>query len=90
MSEFKCDDNCGRCCRELTLEIMEIDLMREPLLRQYARKIDIGDEDKSNPFEQAYYLPSPCPMINNDSKCTIYPTRPNLCVAYSDQCLNNK
>lgn len=84
MEDFKCN-KCGRCCRELKLEIMEIDLIREPRLRAASIKMPIGSE---NPFEQAYILPNPCPF-QIDNKCMIYDTRPNICVAYGDKCLNN-
>lgn len=78
---------CGRCCRELKLEIMEIDLMREPRLRAIALPLD-GNE-YVNPFEKSYILPSPCPFQKGD-KCMIYLTRPNLCVAFMSKCLLNK
>jgi Fe-S-cluster containining protein len=78
---------CGRCCRELKLEIMELDLMREPRLRAIAIPLHEEDRDSENPFDKAYILPSPCPFQKNDNTCAIYLTRPNLCVAFSDKCL---
>lgn len=74
---------CGRCCTELELEIVEIDLIREPRLRTIARPVNNPDEDKT------YLLPSPCPFYNNN-QCMIYPTRPNLCVSFGDECLLKK
>ena len=78
---------CGRCCTELKLEIMEIDLIREPILRNYALKMDDYEGDPSNPLDQAYILPNPCPLLINN-RCAIYKSRPNLCVAYGDKCLS--
>ncbi len=75
---------CGRCCRELKLEIMEIDLMRDERLRAVAVKLPT---ESKNPFEQSYILPNPCPFqVNNE--CIIYDTRPNICVAFLDKCLS--
>jgi len=85
MTDFKCN-GCGRCCRELKIEIVELDLIREPKLKLYAEPLD-GKWDENNPFDKAYALPSPCPF-QKDNRCTIYPTRPNVCVAFSDKCLN--
>jgi len=82
MKDFKCK-GCGRCCKELKLEIMEIDLIREPKLRAIAIEIPC---ESDNPFEQSYILPNPCPFQHN-GKCVIYGTRPNICVAFSDKCL---
>jgi len=82
---FDCK-KCWRCCRELKLEIMELDLIREPKLREYAIQITIWWEEKNNPFDQAYILPNPCPF-QIDNKCSIYWTRPNICVAFSDKCI---
>jgi len=83
----KCD-NCSRCCRELQLEITELDLIREPRLRLYAEPLD-GKWDKNNPFDKAYALPSPCPFLVDD-RCSIYASRPNICVAYYGDCLKDK
>ena len=84
MKEFECQ-RCGKCCNTLKLEIVEIDLIREPRLRAVAKPISINNE---NPFENTYLLPSPCVFYNN--KCMIHDTRPNLCVAFSEKCLNKK
>ena len=62
------------------MEIVELDLIREPKLKLYAEPLD-GKWDENNPFDKAYALPSPCPMLDGN-KCTIYKSRPNVCVAY--------
>lgn len=66
---------------------MELDVIREPKLRQYISPLTRSDEDTENPYDRAYLLPSPCPF-QIDNKCSIYKTRPNLCVAFSDKCLS--
>ncbi|MCP4365427.1 MAG: YkgJ family cysteine cluster protein [Planctomycetes bacterium] len=86
MTTFECK-KCGRCCRELRLEIMEIDLIREPRLAMVA--IPTDDKEYENPFEKSYILPNPCPFQDRN-KCAIYDTRPNICVAYTDKCLIRK
>ena len=40
-----------------------------------------------DPFDKEYALPTPCPFLRNN-RCSIHPTRPNICVAYSDKCLD--
>jgi len=81
---FNCK-RCGKCCDTLELEIMEIDLLREPRLRAVAKPIKT---DSENPFEKSYLIPTPC-VFKVDNNCIIYDTRPNLCVAFSDKCLDN-
>ena len=78
---------CGRCCKELKLEIMEIDLVREPRLR--AAPVPLDDSVPDNPFEKSYILPHPC-SFRLENNCMIYDTRPNICVAFSDKCLNKR
>jgi Fe-S-cluster containining protein len=80
---------CGKCCSKLKLEIMELDLIREPKLRYRAVELGNNNRDIDNPFNKAYMLPSPCPFYV-DGNCIIYDTRPNLCVAFGDKCLNKK
>lgn len=70
-------DSCGACCR-LMVEIGATDLMREPRLRAVTRKIT-GDGDR---FLLADGSVKPCPMLGDDCRCTIYNTRPNLCVEF--------
>ena len=79
---------CGWCCRQSIIEdIYEVDLIREPRLRKYVTPIKqtpgLGDE------EQRYFLKTPCPFLEWYSRgkknkwwCSIYATRPTICVAY--------
>lgn len=78
---------CGRCCRELELEVVEIDLIREPRLRPVAMPINLDIQDKNNPYDRTYLLPTPC-VFQRNNECMIYLTRPNLCVMFNDKCLS--
>jgi len=64
---------CGRCCREAIIEVCELDLIREPRLKPHI-----------DPFKHRsgeYMLKTPCPFLEGD-KCSIYPTRPSVCVGF--------
>jgi len=78
---------CGGCCSGLILEIYEHDLIREPKLREFARLMDGdgngGKIEFESDFDREYALPTPCPMLNEDNQCSIYPTRPYSCVAFN-------
>jgi Fe-S-cluster containining protein len=74
---------CGGCCRKMIIEIEHLDIVREPRLQKCA---DV--------FADHYILPSPCPFLTwtlgGKKRCSIYPTRPNVCVAFEaggEQCL---
>lgn len=91
---YQCDQ-CGACCRHLIIEIGWIDYLREPSLRDVTKPfrvlegMQIEDAD-GNPIENpdpymaggmlACGVNHPCPKLGADSRCTIYPTRPNDCV----------
>lgn len=68
---------------------MEIDLMREPKLKEHAVKYMRQGQDMNNPFDQTYRLPTPCPFLEGDL-CSIYKSRPNLCVSYNEECLKRQ
>lgn len=102
--KYQCDE-CGACCRTLLIEIEELDIIREPRLAAVARpfKIPPGQElvdEDGEPYEEvvpgfgggALLSCGPdhsCLMLGSDNRCTIYPTRPNVCVGMqpgSEQC----
>ena len=71
--------HCGNCCRHLIIdEISDIDIERAPRLKPYV------EEFRDEPGR--YLLKSPCPFLfevgNNEVRCDIYPTRPNICIAF--------
>ncbi len=100
--KFVCD-HCGECCRQLIIEIDELDVAREPRLAEVAEpfkpptgcEIVFDDEDEQEEYERVGPLApgfehgallacgatKPCSLLGPDNLCTIYPTRPNCCVA---------
>jgi len=49
-----------------------------------------GKIEYESEWEKEYALPIPCPFLGVDNLCTIYFTRPNICVFLQpgdDQCL---
>lgn len=84
-SKYECD-SCGLCCSgSLIIEIYQLDVVREPKLLDVASLMDgngkIVYEDES---DKEYLLAAsePCDFLNDDKGCSIYPTRPNTCIAF--------
>jgi len=81
-----CKD-CGLCCKTMIIEIDHIDVVREPRLLPVVTLLDGGGEIKyDSDWEKQYRLACganhPCKLLSEDNRCTIYPTRPNCCVAF--------
>ncbi len=87
MQRYECD-KCGACCKgALIVEADDLDVMREP------RLIDADAAHRGRTVEdvvrgvqeqgQAVLLAcgSACQFLAADNRCSIYPTRPNVCVA---------
>jgi Fe-S-cluster containining protein len=95
MPRFECD-KCGACCKgSLIVEADDLDVLREP------RLIDADRHHVGKSVEQMVHeiqtdmkaiilvCGSACPFLGADNGCTIYPTRPNVCVgmqAGDEQC----
>jgi hypothetical protein len=93
--------NCGCCCRLLIIEIGCHDLIREPRLAATSRAFrgtvgpcgfEAGGDDDGEAIHDAscHMLLTPCAMLDDENRCTIYPTRPNVCVGFpvgGRQCL---
>lgn len=89
MLQYVCDQ-CGACCRgHLIVEADIIDLLREPRLIEadpyYSR---LSPEEALKVLEEpgrgltiACGTEHSCQFLGADNRCTIYPTRPNDCVA---------
>ena len=85
--KFECD-NCGACCRKLIVEADVIDLMREPQLLYADRDFvaNYGPEDAIDALQDdvgrclIIACGKQCTFLE-DNRCSIYPTRPNVCVA---------
>lgn len=88
MSKFECD-KCGACCKgSLIVEAEELDVLREP------RIVGADPYYRDKSVEQVLVqlqadigrvvllaCGKPCSFLGQDNQCTIYPTRPNCCVA---------
>lgn len=79
MSDKKCH-GCGLCCKSLIIEADEIDAEREP--RIAAECPPIRDSMDGPMWMVAVGQSAPCPFLLGDNVCSIYPTRPNECVAF--------
>jgi Fe-S-cluster containining protein len=90
-SRYECD-LCGACCRgTLIVEAYYLDALREPRILDAdvtGRKVALDDlDDECRCVLLAAGLP--CRFLGDDSRCTIYPTRPNTCVGFEagdEQC----
>lgn len=80
---YECD-RCGACCRgTLIVEAYHLDALREPRIldadvsgRRFTMD-ELFDEDKC----VVLAANRPCRFLSAEGHCTIYPTRPNACVA---------
>jgi Fe-S-cluster containining protein len=86
MATYECD-RCGACCREIIVEVQELDVVREPRLAAVAELMDgRGKVEFESHWERTYLLACghthPCPLLGPDNLCGVYPTRPNVCVAF--------
>jgi Fe-S-cluster containining protein len=87
MLRYDCD-KCGACCKgSLLIEADDLDVLREPRLinadRHHAGKSVVQMVQEIQTEGKAILLAcgSPCTFLGADNACTIYPTRPNVCVA---------
>jgi Fe-S-cluster containining protein len=77
-------DHCGACCNKLIVEIGHIDVVREPKLLAVSEPLEGmpggGEWDKQ--YLLAAGLPGKGCRMHQGGRCSIYPTRPNACVAF--------
>lgn len=98
MPTFECDQ-CGACCAgHLIVEADALDVLRQPQILQadpnWAEQsvdevVDRFQNDIGLAVIVACGTNRPCPFLDAESRCSIYPTRPNDCVAMqagSEQC----
>jgi Fe-S-cluster containining protein len=95
MPTYECD-KCGACCKGiLIVETDDLDILREPRLidadphhrgKSVAQVVsEIRNEMKAVVIACGHS----CSFLAADNRCTIYPTRPNVCVAFEagdEQC----
>jgi Fe-S-cluster containining protein len=87
MPVYECDQ-CGACCQaHLIIEADELDLLREP------RLIEADSFFRGKSLDEALHelqevgrcivlaAGKRCMFLQHDCRCSIYPTRPNTCVA---------
>ena len=87
---------CGLCCRKLIIEIGCHDIVREPKLIPVTKQfktadgpcgfITGGEDDGCANHDGTCHMLTccgPCPLLSDNNLCTIYPTRPNVCVGFS-------
>ena len=94
-ARYECD-RCGACCKgTLIVETDSIDVLREPRLIEADRHhrgktvLQMVHEIEHECKAVIIACGKPCPFLNAENNCTIYPTRPNCCVelqAGDDQC----
>lgn len=82
MAEVYVCDQCGACCSGKLVDLYEVDLLREPKLKEYCHPVREADE-------VGFLNACPhCPFLA-DKQCSIYPTRPVICVVFkagNEQC----
>jgi Fe-S-cluster containining protein len=75
---------CAACCRRLILEVSGLDVLREPRWRPFISEYkDLDYTDGESEPEEVLLLvrERPCPFLAGN-RCTIYPQRPDTCVAF--------
>ena len=87
MERFECD-KCGACCQgSLIVEADDLDVMREPRLivgdkSQGDRSVEqVIREIQTEGKTVLLACGSPCTFLDSNRLCSIYPMRPNCCVA---------
>lgn len=81
MSEtYECDE-CGACCRTKLVDVYQEDLLREPSIGPVMMKLKEPGLD----FEIGYLnclKEGACHFLDSENRCSIYPTRPAICVLF--------
>lgn len=90
LTEYDCTQ-CGACCRSFPIFASEADAVREPMIRQEARRLPEHLETTDKAY-QLFPLPfhTRCPYLKDDELCRIYQSRPSVCRQFesgSEQCI---
>ena len=89
MSGFECD-GCGACCRTFPIFASIADADREPRIAEEGHSLPphlASDRWRYQLFPLLFH--ETCCFLDAGSRCTIYPTRPEVCrefAAGGDQC----
>lgn len=86
---FECD-GCGACCRTFPVFASTSDADREPRIATEGRTLPAHLATDRWSY-QLHPLPfhESCCFLDGDRRCTIYPTRPDVCRAFpagGEQC----
>lgn len=75
--------NCALCCEHLLVEADVVDVLREPRIEL---ERPLGKRAVSLSVLDACWVLSgpgtPCAFLTPEKRCSIYPTRPQACVAF--------
>lgn len=89
---YECDC-CGACCNgALIVEADYLDVLREPRLLDAdvtGRRTTLAELAEDDGRCVLLAASKPCRFLSPEGRCTIYPTRPNVCVemqAGDEQC----
>ena len=81
---FQCN-RCGACCKNLIIEAVWLDCVREPRILERSKLSldDLRDEDRCVLLwdSDTHHCPFLETLGDGRCACAIYPTRPNVCVA---------
>lgn len=87
MPKYECD-KCGACCKGyLIVETDALDILREPRLidadpHHRGKSVDQMVHEIENEWKAVILTGrGPCTFLDAGNCCSIYPTRPNCCVA---------
>ena len=76
-------DCCRLCCQQLIVEADAFDVLRETRIET---ERPLGHHSASLHILDACWVVAapgmPCPFLKPDSRCRIYPSRPQVCVAF--------
>ena len=86
-ASYTCD-NCGACCRTKLVDVFEVDLLREPRIGAQMQPLREPGLDGEVGYLNCLTNRA-CPFLNVESRCSIHPARPVVCVLFpagSDEC----
>jgi Fe-S-cluster containining protein len=87
MIRYECD-RCGACCKgHLIVEAYEVDVLREPRLisadsHNAGQSLEQAMRELQDEFKCVLVAGGQaCKFLDSGNRCSIYPSRPNECVA---------
>ena len=81
MSEsYRCD-GCGACCRSKLVDVYEVDVLRDSRIAQQMSPLREPGFDGEIGYLNCVSRGG-CAFLDDESCCSIYPTRPTVCVLF--------